>query len=273
MERVAPLITMLWNSGEVATIRGLVQVSNFWLSEVIRGTSIFLLSYVLGQWVIRRGVRVNYTRKIVHFFLAFLPVFMATLLPYEVTLGTIFVGAVFFLAVMALFLRPVRERVPVVRIAFHSFDRPEDRPYTMLWMMTQLAALYLVLLPMIVWLAAYDKVVLIYMTILVSGLGDGLAEPVGVRFGRHHYRVRALFTDRVYTRTLEGSACVFVTAILAVVLMQGQLTTEQFLVGLLLFPPAMTLTEAWSPHTWDQPFLFLVGGVVTVVMLELPALF
>lgn len=44
---------------------------------------------------------------------------------------------------------------------------------------------------MLVWLERHEKAALIYITVLVAGIGDGLAEPVGVRFGRHPYRARS----------------------------------------------------------------------------------
>jgi dolichol kinase len=108
--------------------------------------------------------------------------------------------------------------------------------------------------------------------VLVAGIGDGLAEPVGVRFGRHTYRTRALFTDRTYTRSLEGSACVLASGFLAVFLLRSQLDPTQLVLALAIIPLAMTLAEAWSPHTWDGPFLYLVGGSSTVATLELSRL-
>jgi hypothetical protein len=43
----------------------------------------------------------------------------------------------------------------------------------------------------------------------------------------------------------------------------------QFLLMLGIVPITMALTEALSPHTWDNPFLFLVGGISIVGVLEL----
>ncbi len=54
--------------------------------------------------------------------------------------------------------------------------------------------------------------------ILVDGLGDALAEPVGIVFGKHRYRVRSFFSTRTQFRTLEGSACVFASAVLGILL-------------------------------------------------------
>ncbi len=122
---------------------------------------------------------------------------------------------------------------------------------------------------MVYLLSRYEQTSLIYITVLVAGIGDGLAEPVGVRFGKRKYTVRALFTDRKYTRTLEGSACVLFSGVLAVLLLSGQLNSTQVMFALVFIPILMTLAEAFSPHTWDGPFLYLSGGLSTVLVLEL----
>ncbi len=36
----------------------------------------------------------------------------------------------------------------------------------------------------------------------------------------------------------------------------------QFGVAMGAIPLALTLAEAWSPHTWDTPFIIGVGGVI-----------
>jgi dolichol kinase len=103
---------------------------------------------------------------------------------------------------------------------------------------------------------------LILIPILITAIGDGLAEPVGVRFGRYKYRVSALFTDKKYYRTLEGSACVFITSLVIVGLYQAAFTAPQFVAAMIVMPVVMTLVEAFSPHTWDSPSLFLAGYLV-----------
>ena len=243
--------------------------TNFWLSEAIRNAVQLALAYALGLWVLRGGIRVNYTRKVLHFALFFVPIGLITWLPYRGGIDTAFFSSLTFLATVALMSAPLRGRFPALGVAFAAFDRPEDRPYTLRWLATQILATYLVLLAVLVGLERYDKVALIYITMLVVAIGDGLAEPVGVRFGRHAYRTRALFTERTYVRTLEGSACVLLSGFLAVYVMRGQLAPQQFLPALAVIPAAMTLAEAWSPHTWDGPFLYGAGGLSTIAILEL----
>jgi dolichol kinase len=245
-------------------------VANYWLSEAARAVVLFVAAYACGQWVQRRGIRVNYTRKILHFLLFLVPLSLGAWLPFEGSTLTVVLSGLMFLAWILMLSAPLRSRSAFLATAYAAFDRPEDRPYTLLWLTTQVLATYAVLIAVLYWLQHYDKELLIFITVLVAALGDGLAEPVGVRFGRHTYRTRALFTDRLYTRSLEGSACVLASGILAVFVMRGQFDNQtQFLLALLLIPVATTLAEAWSPHTWDGPFLYAVGGASTVAALEL----
>jgi len=247
-------------------------MTNFWLLELVEFTILVVLAYSLGLAVQAFGVKVNYTRKVLHFALFFLPVYLSSYLPYDAGLGTILLSGVTLLLTIALMVEPIRSRSTVINTAFASIDRPEDRPYTLLWLSTQVLAASVVLIGVLWWLNTYERTVLIYITVLIAGIGDGLAEPVGVRFGRHKYATRALFCDREYTRSYEGSACVLLSGILACLLLRGEMNQTEFVIAMLLIPVTMTLAEAFSPHTWDTPFLYLTGGTTTVLTIELASL-
>lgn len=163
------------------------------------------------------------------------------------------------------YLEVFRKRSKFLSICFAAIDRPEDRPYTLVWIITGMFVGYLVLLGMIEWLKIYDAAFLMSITVFISVFGDGLAEPVGVRFGKHEYKTRALFTKRLYIRTYEGSACVALSAISVIVAIFSYMSVPQFIFMLITMPIAMTITEAKSPHTWDNPFLHLVGGLITII--------
>ncbi len=229
------------------------------LNQLIKAALLYSTQYCTGLLVTYKGMKVNYTRKINHFILFLVPVYVDRGFAYEESFGLFVLGA--FIAVLSLgiYLEPVRNRISIIATMFKSFDRPEDRPHTLLWLSTQLAAGYIVLIPMIVLFYYFDLMHLIFLPILINGIGDGLAEPVGVRFGRHSYTVKALFSRKKYVRTLEGSACVFFTTIIVLALSHSYLTSWQLVAALVFMPPLMTLAEAFSPHTWDTPFIFLVG--------------
>ena len=244
-------------------------MTNFWTLEFIKFVLLLGLSYGLGLAVLNAGIKVNYTRKVLHFFIFFLPVYLESLFPYDADFGTIIVSGTLFLLTIALMVEPVRSRSSLINTAFASIDRPEDRPYTLLWLSTQVMATFPVLCLMLWLLGQYERTSLIYITVLVAGIGDGLAEPIGVRFGRHKYATKALFSDRKYTRSFEGSACVFFSGVFACLLLKSQMSTTELVVAMAIIPIAMTLAEAFSPHTWDSPFLYLIGGTTTILTIEI----
>ncbi len=90
---------------------------------------------------------------------------------------------------------------------------------------------------------------------LVAGLGDAAGEPVGVRFGRHRYRVPTLSSVKCY-RSLEGSTAVllvsFAAAALALALHSQHYTTSEVLGGAAGAALFAALIEAFSPHGWDN---------------------
>ena len=103
---------------------------------------------------------------------------------------------------------------------------------------------------------------------MINVIGDGLAEPVGVRFGKYEYQTKALFTNKTYVRTLEGSACVLITGFIVIAMHFEFFTMTQFILSMLFVPIIMTLTEAYSPHTWDTPFLMFTGYTSLMLIMQ-----
>lgn len=95
---------------------------------------------------------------------------------------------------------------------------------------------------------------------LVGGLGDAVGEPVGVRWGKHRYRVPSLVPS---TRSLEGSFAVFVGSLIAMAV--GIAATPGLSISLIALPLVVlaaflcVLVEATSPHGWDNLTLQLAG--------------
>ena len=226
---------------------------------IIQTSLLFLIAYSAGSLVFYKGVKVNYTRKINHFSLFFIPMFLDKIIPIEPSLELIIIGSVFAVFSLMIYLEAIRLKSKFIQRMFLSFDRPEDRPNTLLWLSTQTAFGYLVIIPFLILFYTSGYEYLIIIPILVNGIGDGLAEPVGVRFGKHKYQTYALFSKVKYERTLEGSACVFITSVVVILFFQSGFTSSEFIYVIIIFPIVMTLSEAFAPHTWDTPFLFLFG--------------
>lgn len=230
-------------------------------SQFCKVVILVLVAFGCGCLVRRHGVRVNYTRKINHFALFCLPPWIDLWfgVPNGVPAGVangLSTGLLF-----AMFMAPVRARLPIAETMFASYDRPEDRPHTLTWIVTQYLAALVVMVPMLICFRDWGFAPLALMIVLITVVGDGLAEPVGVRYGRRKYTVPGLFVNRQYQRSFAGSACVLVVAAAGVLLFHDAFSAPQLATALLVVPVTITLTEAVSPHTWDTPFLFLAGGL------------
>ena len=237
---------------------------------IIQMAILVIVAYASGSLVYHKGVKVNYTRKINHFALFFVPMFLEKIIPAELSIGSIIVGSFLAVGSLAIYIRPIRNKSRIIERMFLSFDRPEDRPNTLLWLSTQIIFGYLILIPSIVYFISIGYGDLILIPILVNGIGDGLAEPVGVKFGRLKYKTYALFSKKIYERTVEGSACVFFTSIIVVIFFSSGFTYSEFISALIIFPIVMTLAEAFAPHTWDTPFLFLFGFFTIYIIKIMP---
>lgn len=250
----------------------------FFVEMAIKMGIFYIIMYMTGLLVLRKGVKVNYTRKINHFTLLVVPFLLGMIMgPGNASDGAPpdffmqVIGLLSGLLFFVIFLKPIRERVGFFRTTFSGIDRPEDRPFTLRWITTQTAANYLVAIPVAMYLGMINRPELIFILILINGIGDGLAEPIGVRFGKHKYQTFALFTKRKYERSIEGSACVFLTSLFVVILFNSPFSTIQFIVALIAFPTVMTLAEAKAPHSWDNPFLLGVGGILLFLIFHLVA--
>ena len=114
---------------------------------------------------------------------------------------------------------------------------------------------------------------LMFITIMITGLGDGFAEPVGVTWGAHKYQVSALMggADRVYTRSLEGSCTVALSAFIFTPMCWFLFpNATSFWATQLCLPVIAAYAEARSPHTMDTPFLFLACGAWLLAALYIP---
>jgi len=208
--------------------------------------------------------KVNYTRKLQHFAAYLVPLLMHTSAagsakgPLTLAWGN-WVTLLGFL----ILIKPLRERFTFVMLQFNSLDRPEDRPNTISWIVggNILPGCFMIIL--FRWLYSWtDQQDLSYIFIFITGIGDGLAEPVGIYLGKHKYWTNSCFGDRRYQRSFEGSACVFLSSIIFTTLLWYVFKTPwQFWTAMIVLPPLMTYSEATSPHTIDTPFLMGLGGL------------
>lgn len=217
----------------------------------------YVTFFLCGRMVQCGWIRVNYTRKLCGFSFFTSSYVVSQMFPAQGIYGH-FLGTAILIAFFLTFSEPLRQRSSFLTTCFFAFNRPEDAPYTLRWITTEFAAQYVVLHACL-WLYAtfYLPPALVLVGIYIVTFGDGLAEPVGVRFGRWRYRTRALSGNVTYHRTVEGSVCVFIVGVLLMTQFGWAFHAREFSYALWLVPLAAALAEAFSPHTWDSPLIYI----------------
>ena len=240
----------------------------FFLLELVKFISFWVLAFILGNWVQNYGIKINYTRKIHHFALLFFPIFLASHFSHQTSELMGLVGAFGFVWTLLSFY--FRKNHVFLERCYLSFDRPEDRPYTLLWLYTQFFASITIVISLALAAEIYFGIFWADIGLLViclAMIGDGLAEPIGVRFGRIKYKTYALFTKKRFFRTVEGSFTVFISTIGVLVWFGDLFTEKQFICAIAVIPLTLMCTEAISPHTWDGPFLSGISGILVCFIL------
>ncbi|TYZ65610.1 hypothetical protein PybrP1_012546 [[Pythium] brassicae (nom. inval.)] len=216
--------------------------------------------------------KVNYTRK-----LQLLAAYLIPLLvkpdaacacngALELAWGD-FVTLLGFLAL----IKPVRERATFFMLQFNSLDRPEDRPHTLKWIVAGNVFPGLFVLLFFRWLfATTTQADLVFILVFVTAIGDGLAEPVGIAFGKHKYSTSSCFSRRKYTRSFEGSACVFLSGMVFPALQYADFASPtQLWATMLVLPFVVAYAEATAPHTMDAPVLMTSTGLVLYAVIHI----
>eukprot|EP01084_Bolivina_argentea_P060898 111257_1 len=233
---------------------------------------------VLSFMVIKYDIKINYSRKLAHLFripkyflIGYLPGFDKN----EITILLIFVLSQ--ILYMLMFHRKVREKIYLFEFIFIAQNRVEDQPSTLQFQVTEDFMRFFVYYPITIWIT-YKKQneAIIYIPQIINSIGDGLAEPVGITFGKHKYKTFALFYDGKwfngqFTRSFEGSLCVFSTTFVVIIIeyFLSIFSDAQLLYLLMTMPFYMTIAEAIAPHTNDGPFLALTGCFILMLGYEI----
>jgi dolichol kinase len=222
---------------------------SFWRVFVFIG--LIAMSWcVTGYWRLAGKLQPADARKINHVLtLAGLAIWFGWL-PEPMARGSALLTAVIILVMVAAtcWFHPW----PPFNWAFAANTRPSDRPHEALffwssWLLSMIA----------LWLAdlLFLDVPITRTAALLVGLGDGLAEPIGLRWGYHRYRVYGWGTKRPTFRSVEGSLCVMTISFLVVLFCYWP-SEESALMpvvgGALIVAAVLTLVEALSPHGWDN---------------------
>ena len=244
------------------TVTILYDYSNnkFWINQLLKYVLVCIIQYGMALLVKYKNAKVNYTRKVIHISYFLLPQLLdIILLHYTKNKLTEFWNLWIILVLLIIMSEHIRDKISVINTMFMAVDRPEDKPYTLIWFSSQIITSLIVLLPFSVYFSKIDEIGLIFIPILINALADGLAEPIGIKFGKHKYKTKGCLSNKEYERSYEGSLCVFTVSLIIICSYYNYMDFNQFLFCSLTIPLLITFTEAFSPHTWDSPLLFLVS--------------
>ena len=200
-----------------------------------------------GYLKLGKGWRTGYTRKVFHF-LIFTSVVIIQFLwgtPAVCLFGGMCSLVIFFAI-----------RKGAGNILYEAMAREKDEPHRT----------YYILVPYVATLIGglAGNILFGEMAVvgyLVTGVGDAIGEPVGVRFGKHTYRVPSLASVKS-VRSWEGSLAVFAMSAAAIAAAIAILPDLHFTSSSFLLIPLIGLAsagvEAVSPHGWDNATLQII---------------
>lgn len=210
------------------------------LIAVISAVIVFGFAYLAGRLRTGSDVAVGYTRKIFHF-----AVFTtAGVFMWHWGYGAVMIlGGVAFIFVLVACYRADGF------VLYEGIARADDAPHRT----------YYVIVPFLA--TAFAGLISVYffwtfaiVGFFVAGWGDAAGEPIGTAFGKHRV-VLPFFGKTSFTRSLEGSAGVFVLSLLACGIATW-LAFDWELYKMILVSLAVAVTavfvEFFSPHGIDN---------------------
>lgn len=212
---------------------------------------IVTISYIAGYLKQNRNIKTNYTRKFFHISIFSFAGFIA--------LFGSFAGVCIFGGLSTLFTVAVLYKGEG-NIFYEGVAREEDRPYRSLYIILPLIA---TIFGGILGQVMFGRFAVIGY--FVVGFGDAAGEPVGIRFGKHIYKIPT-FTKRIFIRTVEGSIGVLLASTLVSLLILHyilDLSPPIALLCAMVIGAGACAVEAASPHGFDNftvQFFPITGG-------------
>ncbi|GGA81824.1 hypothetical protein GCM10011521_20220 [Arenimonas soli] len=217
---------------------------------------------------LRHGWASGYTRKLNHLGIMLITAPLLAVLPDTQLIMSVLVAT--SLQVVLYTSAAYSERPLLHALAVHSLrerDAPRSRFFFLMPMITTNVSLVaaVLLFPMLL-------VKIAFFTVAVA---DGMAEPVGLRFGKGNtYQIPDLVWGGRNTKSIAGSGAVFVLALATSLLLLSWVhgLTPAVLLTCGAYATAMTLLEAVSPRGSDNMLMILLGPLFLMGLMHVTAL-
>lgn len=219
---------------------------------------IFLFLYCSGTLKLSYKIKTNYTRKLFHILVFSFAGVIGLFFEFRAVM--LYGGITALIVIFVIYLGEEH-------ILYEGIAREQDKPHRSLYIgvpfiTTAIGGL----------LNNYFFLEFALVGYLVAGWGDAIGEPVGVRFGKHRYKVPSLRGVKC-TRSIEGSSAILVMSAIgtAVALfLIGGVSMQVILIVAILTGIATALIEAISPHGLDNLTTQVVAvgvcvGIISII--------
>jgi len=219
---------------------------------------IFLIAGLLKR---KFNLKTNYTRKIIHFSLF--------------TMGWL-IGAIAGFPALVIYGASIAPFGLLIvfsgdgNFLYESVARPEDAPHRTIYLIVPYIASVL---------GAFLSKLFVgdffYIGILVTGIGDAIAEPIGVKFGKHKYSVPAI-TKLKAKRSIEGSLSVFMIGFLVSLIffvIRGIGILPLWIFVSIIVGLVSSFVEAISPHGLDNFTIQISASCLSAYLLYATLIF
>ena len=201
---------------------------------------IFLFLYCSGTLKLTYKIKTNYTRKLFHILVFTLAGIIGFFFNFQAVM--LYGGITALIVIYVLYLSSGN-------LLFEGIGREQDEPHRAFYIgvpfiTTAIAGL----------LNNYLFLEFALVGYLVAGWGDAIGEPVGVRFGKHRYKVPSL-RNVPCERSLEGSLAILVMSAVGTgvaLILIADVSWALLIMAAIISGFATSLVEAVSPHGIDN---------------------
>ncbi len=201
---------------------------------------LILTAYSSGFLKLKGYLKTNYTRKLFHFIIFTVAGIIGIFSGLK--------GVIVFGSVAGIFIM-VTINLGIGNIFYEGLAREQDSPHRSFYLIVPFVATACGGLVNNLFIGQFAVI-----GYLVVGWGDAVGEPIGVRFGKHKYKVPTVVKVVCY-RSLEGSFAIFIVSTLAISMILINVFKTTILIGLLIGIISGLITcivEAISPHGIDN---------------------
>jgi phytol kinase len=201
---------------------------------------IFIFLFLSGTLKLNHEIKTNYTRKLFHILVFTLAGIIGYIFDFRAVM--LYGGITGLIVIFAIYQGENN-------LFYEGIAREQDAPHRSLYIgvpfiTTAIAGLFNNVL--------FGQIALVGY--LVAGWGDAIGEPIGVRFGKHRYKVTSL-RNVPCERSIEGSTAIMIMSCIAVAVGLFVIIGDHWrlIIGTAILAGfATALVEALSPHGIDN---------------------